>query len=108
MFGRYLVLTTSRIVMLLVSQADCSYARFMPSPTACLIDVYETVLSCDFTALATELPAFAGIPTDPWDDAFHELVPAINDGRLCGRRSVAAPDQQRRTARSIHAPFRVR
>ncbi len=62
--------------------AVCSYACPMPSPTACLIDVYETLLSCDFTALATELPALADISADPWNDAFHGLVPEIDDGRL--------------------------
>lgn len=66
--------------MLLARLADSSYPHLVPPPTACLIDVYETLLSCDFTPLATELPALADIPADPWNDAFYELVPAINNG----------------------------
>lgn len=50
---------------------------------ACLVDLYETVLTCDFTAHAIELPAIAGIEASAWNEAFAEFVPAITDGRLC-------------------------
>jgi putative hydrolase of the HAD superfamily len=49
---------------------------------ACLIDVYDTVVSCDFSAHAVEMPALAGVERDLWEAAFRELGPAVGDGRL--------------------------
>jgi hypothetical protein len=53
-------------------------ARFQ----ACLIDVYDTILSCDFSAHRTELPVLAGIAADAMDAEFERLEPAVTDGRL--------------------------
>ena len=54
----------------------------MARPEALLIDVYETILTCDFQAHATELPALAGVPAPRWNAAFVPLGPALTDGRL--------------------------
>ncbi len=54
----------------------------VPSPAACLIDVYETALSCDFAGHRSELPAIAGVSVRAWNAAFDELIPAVIDGRL--------------------------
>lgn len=50
----------------------------MEQVEACLIDVYETVLSCDFT----ELPALVGVSADAWNEAYSRLAPQLTDGRL--------------------------
>jgi len=49
---------------------------------ACLIDIFDTVLTCDFSAHATELPALADVSPDLWATAFVELIPGLNDGSL--------------------------
>jgi putative hydrolase of the HAD superfamily len=49
---------------------------------ACLVDVYDTLLSCDFSAHGTELPALAGVPADAWNRAYAAIAPALNAGRL--------------------------
>jgi putative hydrolase of the HAD superfamily len=49
---------------------------------ACLIDVYDTILSCDFAVHANEMPALAGIDAIEWNQAFLQHATALNDGRL--------------------------
>ena len=53
---------------------------------ACLIDVYETALTCDFSAHRSELPVLAGVDAEAWDASFaavfEELGPAVTDGRV--------------------------
>jgi putative hydrolase of the HAD superfamily len=53
--------------------------------TACLVDVYDTVLTCDFARHDTELPTIAGVDAGRWNAAFLELAPAVGDGRLTMR-----------------------
>jgi putative hydrolase of the HAD superfamily len=48
---------------------------------ACLIDVYDTVLSCDFTAHRTEMPIVAGVPPEEWNDAFVLHAEGLGVGR---------------------------
>jgi putative hydrolase of the HAD superfamily len=50
--------------------------------SGCLIDVYETVLSCDFAAYTREMQRVAKVPVEVWDDAFVELGPAVTEGRV--------------------------
>lgn len=54
----------------------------MPAPRACLVDVYDTVLSCDFTAHRAELPAIAGVDVEAWAQTLSELAPAVSEGRI--------------------------
>ncbi len=66
---------------------------------ACLVDAYDTILSCDFLVLRRELAALAGLPEDTWQDEYGRLSPLLNDGqtskaaafdailRACGRES---------------------
>jgi putative hydrolase of the HAD superfamily len=49
---------------------------------ACLVDVYETLLSCDFAPHRAELPAMAGVPDDAWGREYSQVGPALTDGRL--------------------------
>jgi putative hydrolase of the HAD superfamily len=49
---------------------------------ACLVDAYETIVTCDFSVLRRELPVLAGVPGDTWNDDYGRLSPLLNDGRM--------------------------
>src|ERR1700722_20482697 len=63
-------------------QAGSPYANAGSQPRACLLDVYDTILTCDFERLLTEVAAAAGVPAGTWADGISQLIPALNDGRL--------------------------
>ena len=54
----------------------------MTQPAACLIDVYETILSCDFSRHNGEMPALAGVTPDAWRAGIWRVGPLFNLGRL--------------------------
>jgi HAD superfamily hydrolase (TIGR01509 family) len=49
---------------------------------ACLVDVYDTLVNCDFSAHGTELPALAAVSADAWNEAYAAIAPALNAGRF--------------------------
>ena len=49
---------------------------------ACLLDAFDTILDCDFTAFRSELPALAGVPADAMIAEFGSIMPALGTGRL--------------------------
>lgn len=49
---------------------------------ACLVDVYDTLLSCDFTALRTELPRLAGVSLQDWAQGYGRAAAALGVGEL--------------------------
>jgi putative hydrolase of the HAD superfamily len=49
---------------------------------ACLVDAYDTILSCDFSIQRRELSALAGLAVDVWTDEYDRIMPALTDGRL--------------------------
>jgi putative hydrolase of the HAD superfamily len=49
---------------------------------ACLVDVYDTLLSCDFAAHQTELPMLAGISEEAWAAGYEQIGAALGVGRL--------------------------
>jgi putative hydrolase of the HAD superfamily len=51
-------------------------------PEACLVDAYETILTCDFSVQRRELSALAGLDVDVWRHAYEKIMPALTDGRL--------------------------
>jgi putative hydrolase of the HAD superfamily len=51
-------------------------------PEAFLVDVYETLLTCDFERHRTELPAIAGAGPKAWGEAFTRIGPDLTTGRL--------------------------
>jgi putative hydrolase of the HAD superfamily len=51
-------------------------------PEACLVDVYDTILTCDFAGHRTELSALAGVPADVWQAGYQRLHDMLNTGRL--------------------------
>ena len=54
----------------------------MPQLEACLVDVYDTMVTCDFQPLRQEVPALAGIPLAAWEQEYELVSPALNDGSL--------------------------
>ncbi len=54
----------------------------MARPKACLVDVYDTILKCDFADHRTELPTLAGIPADVWQAGYDRIDGDFNVGRL--------------------------
>jgi len=49
---------------------------------ACLVDAYDTIVTCDFPVLRREIAALAGLPEDAWQDEYGRLSPLLNDGRM--------------------------
>jgi putative hydrolase of the HAD superfamily len=50
--------------------------------SACLIDVYQTILSCDFSRHSREMPMLAGVAPDAWRAGVRRVGPLFNVGRL--------------------------
>jgi putative hydrolase of the HAD superfamily len=54
----------------------------VPQLEGCLVDVYDTILSCDFAAQRTELPILAGVAADVWQEGYWRSDEDLNAGRL--------------------------
>ena len=54
----------------------------MPRLEACLVDAYDTIVTCDFMPLRQGVPALAGIPLAAWEQEYTLLSPPLNDGRM--------------------------
>jgi HAD superfamily hydrolase (TIGR01509 family) len=67
-------------------------ARWVPRPSdyadgvaereACLVDVYDTLLSCDFVAHEAELPLLAGLSMRAWGAGYSQVGAALGIGQL--------------------------
>lgn len=51
-------------------------------PEAFLVDVYETILTCNFEVLRNELPVIAGVEPRAWSEGFARLGTDLTHGRL--------------------------
>jgi len=51
-------------------------------PSAFLVDVYETIVTCDFGVLRDELPVIAGADPHAWGSAFARIGPDLTHGRM--------------------------
>ncbi len=49
---------------------------------ACLVDAYDTIVTCDFSSLRREVPALADIPAGIWDTEYSRLGAMLTDGRM--------------------------
>ena len=49
---------------------------------ACLVDAYDTIVTCDFSILRNELSALAGISPDVWQVEYARIGALVSDGRL--------------------------
>jgi FMN phosphatase YigB (HAD superfamily) len=56
---------------------------------ACLVDVYETLLSCDFAEIRGTLPKLAGVAPDAWREEYRQLIPALTVGELSKAEAFA-------------------
>jgi putative hydrolase of the HAD superfamily len=54
----------------------------VPRLEACLIDAYDTIVTCDFSPLRRGVPALAGIPVETWEGEYGQIGPLLNDGRM--------------------------
>ena len=54
----------------------------MPRLEACLVDAYDTIVTCDFAPLRRGVPALAGIPVAAWEQEYALVGPLLNDGRM--------------------------
>jgi putative hydrolase of the HAD superfamily len=51
-------------------------------PEACLVDVYDTLLSCDFVAHRAEMPVMAGLAPGAWEQGYIRIGRAFGTGQL--------------------------
>ena len=58
------------------------YADRVARFEACLVDAYDTIVTCDFSVLRRELAALADLPEGAWEDRYSRLSPLLNDGRM--------------------------
>jgi putative hydrolase of the HAD superfamily len=58
------------------------YADGVARLEACLVDAYDTILTCDFSVLRREVPALAGIPMASWDTEYGRLGALMTVGRM--------------------------
>jgi putative hydrolase of the HAD superfamily len=54
----------------------------VPRLEACLVDAYDTIVTCDFSPLRQGVPALAGIPVAAWDQEYGLVSLPLNDGRM--------------------------
>lgn len=54
----------------------------MAEPEACLVDVYDTLVSCDFVGHRAELPQLAGLSAQAWGEGYRRLGSAFGIGQL--------------------------
>jgi FMN phosphatase YigB (HAD superfamily) len=68
---------------------------------ACLVDAYDTIVTCDFSRLRRGVPALAGIPVGTWEEEYSQIGPLLTDGRMSkaeafghilGKCGIQAPD----------------
>lgn len=52
------------------------------SPRACLVDVYDTLVTCDFSAIWRERAVLTGIPYEAWNEAFRHVGPTLGVGQM--------------------------
>jgi len=61
----------------------------VPRLEACLVDAYDTIVTCDFSILRNELSALAGISPGTWHIEYARIGPLVSDGRLSKAEAFA-------------------
>ena len=54
----------------------------MAERAACLVDVYDTIITCDFAAHRTEMPQLAGVAPEVWHDMYPRIGATLTVGQL--------------------------
>jgi putative hydrolase of the HAD superfamily len=74
----------------------------VPRLEACLVDAYDTIVTCDFVPLKQGVPALAEIPPAAWHQEYDLVSPMLSDGsmskaqayrRIMENCGVEAPDE---------------
>ena len=66
----------------MVPAGTAPYADRVARLEACLVDAYDTIVTCDFSALRREVPVLAGISADAWDEEYGRIGAWLTDGRI--------------------------
>jgi putative hydrolase of the HAD superfamily len=61
----------------------------VPRLEACLVDAYDTIVTCDFSILRNELSALAGISPDTWEVEYARIGALVSDGRVSKAEAFA-------------------
>jgi len=61
----------------------------VPRLEACLVDAYDTIVTCDFSILRNELSALGGISPDTWQVEYARIGALVSDGRLSKAEAFA-------------------
>jgi putative hydrolase of the HAD superfamily len=54
----------------------------VPRLEACLVDAYDTIVTCDFVPLKQGVPALAEIPPAAWQQEYDLVSPMLSDGSM--------------------------
>jgi putative hydrolase of the HAD superfamily len=57
--------------------------------TGCLVDVYETILTCDFPSVWRERAEVAGVELRVWQDAWSRIGPTTGVGQMSMAEAIA-------------------
>jgi putative hydrolase of the HAD superfamily len=73
----------------------------VPRLEACLVDAYDTIVTCNFRPLRQEIPVLAALPLEVWEQEYTLVSPMLNDGsmskaeafrQILARHDLPAPD----------------
>jgi putative hydrolase of the HAD superfamily len=73
----------------------------VPRLEACLVDAYDTIVTCNFRPLRQEIPVLARLPLEVWEQEYTLVSPMLNDGsmskaeafrQILGHHGIPAPD----------------
>lgn len=78
----------------------------MAEREACLVDVYDTLVNCDFLGHGTELPPLAGLTPEVWDAEYGQIRVALGTGQMSkaeGFERILRASGTRPSADLVHA-----
>jgi HAD superfamily hydrolase (TIGR01509 family) len=61
----------------------------VPRLEACLVDAYDTIVTCDFSIIQNELSALADVTPDTWHVEYARVGPLVSDGRISKAEAFA-------------------
>ena len=61
----------------------------MPRLEACLVDAYDTIVTCDFSIIQDELSALSGISPGTWQVEYARIGALVSDGRISKAEAFA-------------------
>jgi len=61
----------------------------VPRLEACLVDAYDTIVTCDFSIIQNELSTLSGISPGTWQVEYARIGPLVSDGRLSKTEAFA-------------------